>query len=692
MKNKADLLLEIGCEEIPSRFIPGAMEQLETGAKNLFEENRLSFEKIETFATPRRLVLIVKNLDDEQADLVEKVKGPPLDRAYDNEGKPTRALEGFIKNQGVTLEQVEEGMIKEARYIFARREIPGLRTEKILPGLIPQLIKKLSFPRPMYWQSKDVRFARPIRWLLALYSDRPVLFSFAGIESGNKTRGHRFLAPGPFEIENVDHYLNCLEQNYIILDHNRRREVIRRQLEEKAAENDGVALIDDALLEEVTYLVEYPVAVDGSFDRSYLDLPQEVPITSMQYHQRYFPLVDKDSGCLLPYFVGISNNLFHPNIRKGYAKVLQARLADGRFFFNEDRKEPLEKYVDKLKSVVFLESLGNLDQKRARLVELTAVLGGLISLEPESIETARRIAHLCKADLVTGMVNEFPELQGVMGREYALLSGESSEVAHGIHEHYLPRYPGDDLPSRMEAALVSLADRVDTLAGCFAIGIQPTGSQDPYGLRRQAQGAVNILMAMDIKLPLHQYIKAALSIHAGNLGLDKDKTIELTSALEDFLVQRIRFAFREKGLAHEIVEAVLAVPLSTLSELIKRASTLEENMHEPLMEDIIIAYNRVSNLAGKAGAKDPDRELLLEKAEVDLYSIMQEVESALPGLADPSAILLALQKYRKPVDDFFDHVMVMVEDEKTRNNRLGLLAAIKGHFNKIADFSRLQAP
>ncbi len=692
MVEKTDFLLEIGCEEVPSRFIPGAMQQLEQEAAALLEENRLNYKRLQTWATPRRLVLLVSALDDNQADLVEKVKGPPVNRAYDEEGKPTKALEGFLRSQGVSVEALEEEVIKEARYIVVSKETPGRKALELLPGLLPQLIRKLAFPRPMYWSRKEVRFARPIRWLLALYGNSPVEFGFADVEAGDLTYGHRFLAPGPFKIDSVKKYFQTLEDNYIVVDHERRRAMIREQLEAKAEEIGGKALIDDALLEEVTYLVEYPVAVDGSFDRAYLDLPQEVPITSMQNHQRYFPLVEKESGRLLPNFVGISNNRFHENIRKGYAKVLQARLADGRFFYNEDRKMPLEDYIKKLESVVFLQSLGSLDQKRARLVELVGRLGRAAGLSAEDIDAARRVAHLCKADLVTNMVKEFPELQGVMGREYARLSGESEDVAVGIYEHYLPRQAGDAIPSGMAGALVSLADRIDTLGGCFATGIQPTGSQDPFALRRQAAGAVAILLGLKLELSLEEYIDHALDVLVMTLDVVEDETA-VRAALLDFLLQRVRFALQEKEFGHDVVEAALAVPFKSLVELTEKASALSERLQTPLLADIIIAYNRVANLARKSSTHGRIDEALFEsEAERELYRLLLETETTLGGTNDPVRRLEQLRLMRKPIDDFFDHVMVMVEQEDIRTNRLNLLARIKAVFNRVADFSILPTP
>ena len=692
MTAKNQLLMEIGCEEIPSRFIPHSMEQLKKEAAKLLADNRLNHGDIETWATPRRLVILVNNLEDKQPDLVEKVKGPPVNRAYDESGQPTKALNGFLNSHGIKPEQVEKEEIKGAQYIVAQKETAGRCSIEILPEILPRLIQKLSFPRPMYWQSKDVRFARPIRWLLALYSGRVVLFDYAGINSGRLTYGHRFLSPGPFEIDNTGHYFKCLEENNIIVDQEKRKSMIREQLEAKAAEAGGKALVDEGLLEEVTYLVEYPVAVDGSFDRAYLDLPQEVPITSMQNHQRYFPIVEKESGKLMPNFVGISNNRFHPNISKGYAKVLQARLADGRFFFNEDRKQTLDKYVENLKSVIFLEQLGSVDDKRERLVELAAQIGRELELPAEQVETATRIAHLCKADLVTSMVKEFPELQGVMGREYARSSGETEAVAVGIFEHYQPRFTGDLLPSSIEGVIASLADRIDTLAGCFAIGIQPTGSQDPYALRRQAQGVIALLVGFNLNLPLERYIELGLDALSSKVELDSNEREKVHIALYEFLLQRVRFLLQEKGIDHDVAEAVLSVPFAKVSELFEKAHVIEDYLKGPLLDDIIIAYNRVANLAQKASSTTVDKAYFEGVAEKELFRSLKTAEEVLRDLDKPEDILEQLQLLRLPVDNFFDNVMVMVEDDRIRENRLSLLAALKATFNRFADFSKLPSP
>jgi len=683
-------LFEIGCEEIPSRFIPGALEQLKKAAAELLADYRLKHETIEAWGTPRRLTLMVEELEESQPDLVEQIKGPPADRAYDDQKNPTKALLGFIQGHGLKLDAVRQEELKGAFYIMIDKETRGRPTPELLAELLPKLIQKLSFPRPMYWQQKEVRFARPIRWLLALYGTQPVHFNYAGIEAERATYGHRFLAPGPFNVDSADHYFKLLADKYVVVDPLIRREMILEQLNQKAEEQGGKALIDEGLLEEVTYLVEYPVAVDGAFDPAYLDLPQEVPITSMQYHQRYFPIIEKESGRLMPSFVGISNNLFNPNIRKGYAKVLSARLADGRFFFDEDRKVPLENYVEKLKSVVFLESLGTLDQKRQRLIELTGKLGKALKLPAGQIEAAKRVAHLCKADLVTSLVKEFPELQGVMGREYARLSGETEAVATGIYEHYLPRFSGDRVPETLEGALVSLADRIDTLAGCFAIGIQPTGSQDPYALRRQAQGAIAILNSFGLQLTVDEYIGIGLETINDALKLDDSKKAELQTQLADFLLQRVRFALQEKEIEHGLIEAVLGVPFKAVAEIFNKAVVLKDYLNGPLLDEVIVAYNRVANLADKAEGGKVEKALFENIAEKELLRTLQAVENALKDQEDPALILEKLQILKQPIDHFFDSVMVMAEDEKLRKNRLNLLAALKGTFNRLADFSRLQ--
>ncbi len=690
---KNELLLEIGCEELPSRLIPGALLRLEEEAVLLFKENRLSFESSASWGTPRRLVLLVKGLASRQPDLLQKIKGPALERAYDSAGAPTRALLGFARSKGLLPDELIVEKVKETDFVFALQQLPGEAAEDLLPRLLPRLLRRISFPRPMYWENKENRFARPIRNLLALYGDRPLHFTFAGVASGRCTFGHRFLSPGPITVENPAAYLRCLEENHVLLDQKRRRTVIERQLMECAASLGGEPLIDGELLEEVNFLVEYPAAVGGSFAADYLELPREVLITTMQVHQRYFPVISKEDGSLLPNFIGISNNRYHENIRRGYEKVLGARLADARFFYEEDLKEPLAAYAGRLSGVVFQEELGSLAEKQERLLKLIRVAGERLGLSGNRLARAERAAGLCKADLVTSMVRELPELQGVMGREYALRSGEEAETARAIYEHYLPRHAGDELPGSIEGALLSLVDRADTLSGSFAVGLQPTGSEDPYALRRQAQGIISILLEHEFEITPAELLETALRQHGEALSLSAGTLGTLRSALHEFMAQRLRFALQGKGLSYDVVDAVLAVPYRSLAELQRRAFALEERLRAPLLRDLNAAYIRVANLARRAGGGQVKRGLLAESSEKELYLRLAEIE---PGVnqalqrQDYGACLELLASLRGPVDLFFDEVLVMSENEELRRNRLDLLAAVKGLFNRFADFSLLQ--
>ena len=689
MSKENILLLEIGCEEIPSRFINDALRQMARDADLLFTENQIGYKEIKTWATPRRLVLMVTCLDEVQPALVEVKKGPLVNIAYDESGNPTKALTGFLKSQGIGTEQIEVKAINGSEYITATINRAGEKTEDLLTGLLPRLIKSISFPRPMYWIKKDVKFARPIRWLLVLYKDQPLSISYAGLLSGNITYGHRFMAPGPFSVETADQYFKILDKNFVVLDQKKRTENICDQLQKTATALGGKAVVNEALLKEVTYLVEYPVAVGGSFDPSFLKMPHEVPMTSMQHHQRYFPVVNAKTGELMPLFIGISNNNYHDNIRKGYEKVLQARLSDGQFFYSEDTKKPLEEYIDQLKSVLYMESLGTLDQKRERLVKLADVLGEKIDLSTSDRDKVKRTAHLCKADLATNLVKEFPELQGIMGKEYALLAGERPDVAIAISEHYYPRFSGDQVPSSVLGALVSLADRLDTLVGCFARGLQPTGSQDPYALRRQAQGVIQILQELKMPLLFDDFLQSGYNIFVEHFPEVEIEAIE--DQLKSFLFQRIKYQLKEKEVAYDIIEAVTAVHFYTVHELFERAHYMQNMRNTNAFSEVVATYNRIANLAGKSGGKTIAEELLVEGPEKILYNKLKEIEPVVEEFTgDYDKIVKTLSSCKKPVDDFFDHVMVMVEDEKLKRNRLNMLGRIKSAFNLIADFAKIQ--
>lgn len=687
-----DFLLEIGCEEIPSRYMSGALKQLKELISGLLEEYRLQADSVDTWGTPRRLVLLIGSLKPYQLDFTVKVKGPPCNRAYDQSGLPTDALLGFVRNQGISIDQVEVENIKGSDYTVIYKLFPGKPIQQILPDLLLKALSRLNFPRTMYWHSREVRFARPVRWLLSLYDSEVVPFYFGGVVSDRSTFGHRNLSPGPFTVNTTTEYFRCLEENYVILNQHRRRGMIRRQLQETAHSCGGEIQSDEELLEEVNYLVEYPVAISGAFSPEYLLLPPEVLITSMRVHQRYFPVMDPGKHALLPCFIGISNHRLLENTRSGYERVLQARLTDARFFFDEDQKVPLEAYVNRLSTVIFQESLGSLDEKRLRMLNLTRYLCTELKLPPVKQQTAERIAHLCKADLVTLMVKEFPELQGIMGREYARLSGEPEAVARGIYEHYLPRYSGDELPQTLEGALVSLADRLDTLAGCLVTGIQPTGSQDPYGLRRQAQGMVAILLAHKIDLPWPAMFREALTVPASQAHLAPTHYNAVLNNLEEFVRARISYLLQEKGLSNKVIAAVTAAPVEVVVDLFERASVLEKNIHSAGLQDIVTTYNRVANLAKNRLKGKVNPSCFEMEAEHQLYRAWQKAKQALDlGVSSRSyeTCLEVLRALKEPVDHFFDQVLVMAEQQHLRENRLNLLAELKDLFMGIANFSLL---
>ncbi|MDO9574865.1 MAG: glycine--tRNA ligase subunit beta [Candidatus Contubernalis sp.] len=689
--SKKDLLLEIGTEEIPARFMEPVLKQMEQIATNLFGENRIVFNNVKTFGTPRRLTLLMEGVGEKQADLEEQKKGPAKNAAFDSQGKPTRAAEGFAKSQGVSVEDLLVKDFQGGDYVFAVKRVKGQDSRSLLPSIMQVIIKELHFPKPMYWSSKDFRFARPIRWLLALYGEEVVGFPMADLESGRFTYGHRFLAPGPFEVKDIPNYFQIMKDSFVMLDRDKRRSLIREQAEEAAGNLGGTVHLDEELLEEVNYLVEYPRAVVGEFSPDYLEIPKEVLITSMQSHQRYFPVVGEKG--LMPNFITISNARedIKGNIKMGNERVLRARLADARFFYLEDQKTTPKQYVEKLKSVLFQEGLGTMLEKTKRLTQISGYMADRLGLAAEDKKTAARIAHLCKYDLLTNMVYEFPEVQGVMGREYALLAGETQEVSSGIYEHYLPRFAGDDLPESLTGSLVSIADKIDNIVGCFGIGIQPTGSQDPYALRRQALGIVYILLDSEISLSLPELIGEVVDYYSSQ-KLKKDKEEIITEVME-FLRQRIRNIFLEKGLRYDLIDAVLSSGFDVVPHAYKRAVSLSEEIDNPAFSRLMTAYTRTANLAKNAPTDEPvDSSLLEELAEKELHETFQLIFRTVAerlSAQDYEEVMAQFAKMQEPVDKFFDQVMVMVEDEKVKNNRLNLLREIRDMFHKFADFGKI---
>lgn len=681
------LLLEIGVEELPSRFGQTTLDQIENNLSKLLKEERINFDNIEKYATPRRLTFVIKNLADKATDLEEEVKGPAKKIAVDADGNFTKPALGFMKSKGLDPENVYFKQLGNAEYLFGTIKQEGKHTSEVLKTIVPEAIKNVTFPKAMRWGGKNMRFARPIRWMVALLNNEVLDIDLEGIKSSNITRGHRFLGEKEFEVNSVEEYFEKLDKNFVILDQHKRKEMIRKQAVEVAKSLGGEVELDEDLLEEITFLVEYPTAFYGEFDEEYVKLPKEVVTTPMKEHQRYFPVL-KD-GKLLPNFIAVRNGDSNriDLVKAGNEKVLRARLADALFFYHEDTKKPLESFVDKLQTVVFQAKLGTVYDKTLRIEKLSQVILNELNMT-ESKENTLRAAKLCKADLVTNMVFEFTELQGIMGRDYAQVSGENEEVCQGIFEHYLPRFAGDILPETNTGIALSIADKLDSIAGFFAIGIKPSGSQDPYALRRQALGILSILLDRKLSVNLNNLINAALDNYS-NLEFNKE---EVASQIVEFFVERVKNLFKDLGIRYDVIDAVLNNNLDDISDIHTRALELNRWLQKDELVEMLTAFNRVATLAEKATTDIVKKDLLKEDAEIKLYNGFKEIKSNVESLLLDKKYNEALDAFatlRPLVDNLFDNVMVMDKDEAIKENRLGLLKQIYSTMLTICDLSKI---
>lgn len=684
------LLLEIGTEEIPSRFIPQALENMAEIIGRLFEENRIDFGKVSTMGTPRRLVLIVEDLAEYQRSSIREIIGPAKKVAYDESGRPTKAAFGFAKAQGISVENLRIKKTEKGEYISALFEEKGMEVKALLPEILTKLISSIPFPKYMRWMDKNLRFARPIHWILALYGDDIIPFEIEGIKSGNVTRGHRFMSPGAFQVKESKGYPSLLEKNYVIIDQEKRRMMIEGQLKELSQSIGGKIIPDYDLLQEVTFLVEYPVAILGSFDKKYLSLPKEVLINAMREHQRYFSLVN-NLGEILPYFVAVSNTRAEDMnlVRVGNERVLRARLEDARFYFEEDIKKKLDEKVKELKGITYQERLGTVYQKVERITALSSYLTNRI--DPSLEGTVIRAAHLCKADLVTGMVGEFPKLQGIIGKSYALLSGERPEVAEAIYEHYLPRFSGDEIPRSKVGAILSIADKMDTIAGFFSLSLIPTGSEDPYALRRQALGIITILISGGYRISLNELITEAIRPFRQILSAEEINP-HLKEDLLDFFRQRLDYILTSEGYRYDTVDAVLSSDFYIPYYVKERVSALTRFRDKDEFYPLLTALKRVLNILPREFDGKLKEELLKEDAEKKLYMVYNDTKARVEQrieAQDFSGALECLIPLKGAIDNFFEKVLVMDKQEEIRNNRLSLLKGIKELSSRIADFSKI---
>lgn len=679
------LLLEIGTEEVPAHVMPGILSQLKENAAKTFEELRIEYKNIKTLGTPRRSALLVEGLAEQQADLSKENRGPAVNIAFDADGNPTKAAQGFARGQGVKPEE----LVTKDGYVYAMVHEKGGQTVDLLGDTLKGLVDGLNFPNNMHWADLDYKFIRPLRWLVALYGQDVIDFEVANVKSGRTSRGHRFLSEGDFEIANAEDYVEACRKASIIVDQNERCEMIRQQIAEVAAANGGQAEVNEDLLEEVLYLVEYPTALCGKFDEKYLALPAEAVITPMRDHQRYFPVL-KD-GQLLPLFITIRNGGKEhlETVQHGNERVLRARLEDAQFFFDEDRKNTLEQHGEKLKTVVFQDGLGTIYDKALRLEVLAGYIADAIGANEQDKKDAVRAAKLAKADLVTGMVTEFTELQGVMGREYALLDGETKAVAQAIDEHYMPRFAGDSQPASVAGRIVSLADKIDTIVGTFSRGLIPTGSQDPFALRRQALGIVNMLKEAQYHIFLSQLVAKAMEL----LKIaDAGQQAKLQNDVADFMKLRLKNVLADAGIRYDVVDAVF-VTVDDIYGVFLRAQAVNEAVKQD-MEKTIQAFVRTGNIARKAEDVQAavEADILAEQVEKDLYKAYEVAASKVEkeiATQDYAGAIATLSQLAAPIDAFFDGVMVMDKDEKIKNNRLGLLKLVDNLICQVADFSKI---
>ena len=677
-------LLEIGVEELPSRFVNMAIEQLYEKSKKLLIENEIAFEDVKVYATPRRLSLIIEGLDEKQKDIQKEVKGPSVKIAYDDDKKPTKPLLGFMKSQNISEDDLIIKELKGTDYVFANISSIGRKSSEILAEIMPSLIKDINFPKNMRWGGKNIRFARPIRWVVSLLNNEVVEFDFEGIPVGNKTKGHRFLGSSEIIIDEVNNYEKLLEDNYVILDQNKRREIIKYESTKIAKTLGGEIHENEDLLEELTFIVEYPTPIKGSIKEKYLSLPKEVVTTTMIDHLRFTPIYSQD-GELLPYFITVRNGTkdYEDIVIAGNEKVLGARLEDAKFFYEDDISKTLEEYVENLKGVLFHDKLGSMLAKEKRDGVVAKKIAKSLSFADEAIDALDRVAHLSKADLTTKMVVEFTELQGVMGEIYAQNSGEKEIVATAIREQYLPKFAGDELPKSSVGSIFSLADKIDTIAGLFAIGEIPTGSADPFALRRSAIGIINIIRNNAWKFNLSEAIETSLYEYIKDLGLTFNHE-EVIQNVRDFFFGRIKTMLQEEGIRYDIIDAVL-IHGSEIQDIFAKAIELNQWFNEERSK-FVDAYNRINNLTKNVDFTEVNEELLKEDEEKNLYNKFIEInEKFNDSLSSENykEAMNVLNELVPSIDAFFDNVMVMAEDEKIRQNRLALINSIEENIQKI---------
>jgi glycyl-tRNA synthetase beta chain len=683
--NNPSLLLEIGTEEIPARFLSGGMLKLKDAAEKTFSDFRIPCKSIKTYSTPRRIALLAE-LDDMQQAVEKEVWGPPVSAAFDNEGNPTKAAEAFAKSHNISVKDLLRKEKGKGIYIAAVVKEPAQPTENLLPELLPKIILSLNFPKSMRWGSGNIRFARPIHWIVALYHNKKVNFEIDGIKSSTATRGHRFLSPASFELKDIKTYANLLRNNFVIIDADERKRIISEESAKLASMINALMIQDDDLLNHVANLIEYPVAVMCDFPASYLSLPKELLITVMKGHQKYFALQD-ETGSLINHFIVVSNTKIDnaETVKNGAEKVIKARFEDARFYYEEDKQISLTDRLEKLKKVIYHEKLGTIYDKSMRIAAISAFIAD--KCMPRQKEAIHKASILCKTDLISGVVGEFPELQGIMGGYYAINDGYSKEIATAISEHYKPAFSGDTIPVSKIGAIVSLADKIDNLISFFGIGLMPTGTEDPFALRRQAIGIISILADKGLPVTIHELLKESLQLCGTNNKND------ILNNLTAFLEQRMEQILASAGYPQDAVQSILSYsnvyPVHTLRERLDAVMRLKaDDDYEPFL----LAVKRINNIAPKSETSTLNPDLFTVEEERLLFTAEKAVGNEVESLTTKNKYyeaINALKTLKEPINNFFDKVLVMDKNEEIKNNRLSLIKDIQSIARQIADFSKL---
>lgn len=681
---KRNLLLEVGLEEMPARFITDSMNQLSSKVETWLKANNIGFEAIKLYSTPRRLALLVLNVDERQEDSEEEAKGPAKKIALAADGEWSKAAIGFTRGQGLTVEDIFFKEINGIEYVHVKKFIKGQETFDLLVEL-KTIISGLTFPKNMRWADLELRYVRPIKWLVAMFGNDIIPFEIAGVETGNKTRGHRFLGEGEIELIDPVEYEEALLGQYVVADAQKRKDAITSQLEKIEDENGWVIPVDEDLLEEVNNLVEYPTALYGRFEEEFLDIPSEVLITSMKEHQRYFP-VKSSSGDLLPHFITVRNgdHLHIEKVARGNEKVLRARLADAAFFYKEDQRMKIDAALEKLKNVVYHEDIGTIAEKSERVRKLVGLVAERMEFAPDVVKFADRAAEISKFDLVSQMVYEFPELQGIMGEKYALQKGESPEVAAAINEHYMPRNAEDSIPGSPAGALVAVADKLDTIVAFFSLGIIPSGSQDPYALRRQATGIMQTLIEKKWSISLENLVGLSLKL-VSEAGITKRTDEEVYHDLIQFFKLRVKHLLQERGIRYDLIDAVLGGEIGIVSGLMEKAEALQDASGNEGFKESMEALSRVLNIASKKdvlGDIDPER--FENEYEQRLYEKYLELGKKAEDGMDAASYYQLLVAIKPEINDYFEHTMVMSDKQDVRENRLNQMAALAVLIMKLA--------